>query len=348
MKGLLRGVARLAVAAALALSIIPAAARAQAQPIQPNEVVAESPAPVPSPDASATPAAPPHAGPPAWLRTFDPCAGPLELLNKIGAATPCVFVLGEAAVTAQYVSANLPVNTQIDFMGHTREISSGSHAFGYPAGLVYVGVGPRSEIVITPPSFVQVNSGNHGTLVAGASNMKFEYKQLVYVNLGKFPLVGLDLAYKAPTGSPGLQGPGPEYTLNPILTQALPHHFGLTLAMPVTNFTLPCSTCGAGSRGWSITPLLVPFWEPQGGTLLALVFQHSFNPNVTPIAFTASQLVGRHFSLTLTGGGLNYTSSTSGPVAGLVSVENTTTPSLFSVGVNYLFGRSDLPAALQH
>jgi hypothetical protein len=346
MKTLLFAVFLLGSATALALSTVPAAAQAQQIPVRQNDVIVANS--VPSPAASATPAAPSHAGAPAWLKTFDPCAGSLELLNKIGAATPCVFVLGEAAATAQYVSANLPVNTQIEFMGHTVNLSNGSHAFGYPASLVYVGVGPRSEIVITPPSFVQVNSGNHGTLVAGASNMKFEYKQLVYVNLGKFPLVGLDLAYKAPTGSTGLQGAGPEYTVNPILTQALPHHFGLTLAIPVTNFTVPCPTCASTSRGWSITPLLVPFWEPQGGTLLALVFQHSFNPNVTPIALTASQLVGRHFSVTLTVGGLNYTSSTSGPISGLVSVTSTTYPSLFSVGMNYLFGRSDLPPALQH
>lgn len=306
-----------------------------------------SPTPAPSPASSAVPQPAPPAGPPPWLKTFDPCAGPLELLNKIGAATPCVFVTGEGGITVQYGTANVPSNTQLNFMGHTLNTSGYSHAFGYPASILYVGVGPRSEIIITPPSFVQVNAAGQ-TLVAGASNMKFEYKQLVYVNLGKFPLVGLDLAYRPPTGSPGLQGAGPEYTINPILTQNLPHHFGLTLAVPIQNFTVPCATCSTTSRGWSVTPLLVPFWQSKGGTLLAVVVQHSFNPNVTPVAFTGSQLIGRHFSITVTEGGLTYTTSTSGPFLGLVNAQSTSYPSLFTIGVNVLIGHSDLPAALQH
>src|SRR5579872_5126207 len=122
MKSLLFAVVLLCSATALALSTIPAAAQAPEIPVRQNAVVGANSAP--SPAASATPAAPSHAGAPAWLKTFDPCAGSLELLNKIGAATPCVFVLGEAAVTAQYVSANLPVNTQIDFTGHTLNLAN--------------------------------------------------------------------------------------------------------------------------------------------------------------------------------------------------------------------------------
>ena len=166
-----------------------------------------SAATTPDPSASATPSAQAPAAPPI-PKDFDPCGGPLELSNKLGNGTACVFVLGEAAVTAQYGSANIPGSTQLNFMSNALGLSGYAHAFGYPATAVYVGVAPRAEIVITPPSFVQVNSGL-GTLAAGASDMKFEYKQLLYVNLEKFTMVALDLAYQAPTGSPALRGPGP-------------------------------------------------------------------------------------------------------------------------------------------
>jgi hypothetical protein len=304
-----------------------------------------SAATTPDPSASATPSAQAPAAPPI-PKDFDPCGGPLELSNKLGNGTACVFVLGEAAVTAQYGSANIPGSTQLNFMSNALGLSGYAHAFGYPATAVYVGVAPRAEIVITPPSFVQVNSGL-GTLAAGASDMKFEYKQLLYVNLEKFTMVALDLAYQAPTGSPALRGPGPAYTILPILTQPLPHNFGLTIALPVNNFTVACRTCTSTSRGWSISPQLVPYWESPGGTLLAVLVQHSFNPNVTPVAFNAGQLIGRHFEVTVTAGGFSYSSSRAGPFYGLVSASSSAYPSLFSVGVNYLFGRSDLPAALQ-
>jgi hypothetical protein len=303
---------------------------------------AADPTPAPSPSPSAAPAA----AAPAIPKDFDPCGGPLELSSKLGNGTACVFVSGEAALTAQYGSANIPVNTQIDFMGHTLNLSGSAHAFGYPAPMIYVGVAPRAQIVITPPSFVQVNAGNLGTLAAGASDMKFEYKQLVYVNLPKFTMLAIDLAYKAPTGSQALRGPGPEYTIDPILTQPLPHNFGVTLALPVNNFTVSCVTCTSTSRGWSISPQIAPYWEARGGTLLAVFVQHNFSPSTTPVGFSVGQQFGRHFMVTVTEGGFTYSSSRAGPFFGLVNSSTTAYPSLFSVNVNYLFGQSNLPAAL--
>jgi hypothetical protein len=300
----------------------------------------------PSPAASGAPQAPAQTAP-AIPKDFDPCGGPLELSSKLGNGTACVFVRGEAALTAQYGSANIPTNTQLNFMGNSLNLSGSAHAFGYPAPVIYVGIAPRAQIVITPPSFVQVNAGNLGTLAAGTSDMKFEYKQLVYVNLPKFTMVALYLAYKAPTGSQALRGPGPAYTVNPIITQPLPHGYGVTVAFPVNNFTVSCFTCSSSSRGWSLSPQLTPYWESPGGTLLAVVVQHNFNPNVTPVAFSAGQQFGRHFFVSVTEGGFNYSSSQSGLFYGLVNTSTTTYPSLFSVSVNYLFGRSDLPAALQ-
>ena len=301
---------------------------------------------VPTPQSQATPAAIPA--------DFDPCGGPLELLNKLGNGTACVFVRGEAAVTAQYGSANIPSNTQINFdtpLGNrTVGLSSAAHAFGYPAPTIYIGVLPRSQIAITPPSFVQVNSELFGRLTGnnmlagGATGMKFEYKQLAYLNPTKFTMVAIDLAYAAPTGSPAFRAAGPQYTINPIVTQPLPRNFGLTLAFPINNFAIMSAPA---QRGWSVTPQIAPYWQSPGGTMLAVFAQHNFQPNVTPVAFSASQLLGRHLAISVAEGGLSYSRSGAGPVAGLVTATTTAYPSFFSVGLSYLFGRSDLPAALQ-
>jgi Copper amine oxidase N-terminal domain len=330
-----------------------------------------APTPVPTPPLTPAPKPVPSPTPPPIPSDFDPCGGPLELFNKLGNGTACVFVRGEAAITAGYGSANIPVNSQINFdtpLGSRTLFGLGNaaHAFGYPASIVYIGVAPRAQIAITPPSFVQINGGGlepqTGTnvLAAGASDMKFEYKQLVYVNLPKFTMLAIDLAYKAPTGSPRLSGAGPSYTIDPILTQPLPHGFGVTLAFPVNNFTiLNRPICGmhptggtfcmpgGTQRGWSWTPQLYPYWESPGGTLVALTIQHDFSPSVTPVIFTVGQQFGRHFGVIVSEGGFNYSASATGPFQGLVNASATAYPSLFTASVNYLFGRSDLPAALQ-
>ena len=68
---------------------------------------------------------------------------------------------------------------------------------------------------------------------------------------------------------------------------------------------MSCLTCTTKQRGWSLAPQIVPYWESTGGTLLALFVQHNFNPNTTPLALSAGQLVGRHFELAVAEGGLS-------------------------------------------
>ncbi|MGB8908920.1 MAG: hypothetical protein WCC84_09255 [Candidatus Cybelea sp.] len=296
--------------------------------------------------ASPTPAAPAEAAP-TIPKDFDPCAGPLELLNKIGNGTACVFVRGEAAVTGQYSSASIPISAELSATGTTLDVSGDVHAFGIPSPVVYIGVAPRAQVVITPPSFVQASTSRLGVLAAGTSNMSFEYKQLMFVDPAKFTMAALDLAYQAPTGSQAFRGPGPTYTIDPIVTQPLPHNFGLTLAFPVNNFTVSCLTCTTKQRGWSLSPQIVPYWESHGGTLLGLFVQHNFNPNTTPIAFSVGQLFGRHFELAASEGGFVRTATATGPFLGVVNATVTAYPSLFNVSANYLIGESDLPAALQ-
>jgi hypothetical protein len=299
-----------------------------------------------TPTASPAPSAPAKAAP-AIPKDFDPCGGFLELLNKIGNGTACVFVRGEAAFTGQYSSATIPVTAQLTAMGRSVNVSGVAHAFSIPAPALYIGVAPRAQIVITPPSFVQLSSSRLGILAAGASDMSFEYKQLMFVDPAKFTMIGLDLAYKAPTGSQAFRGPGPEYTLDPITTQPLPHNFGLTIAFPVNNFTVSCFMCATRQRGWSLSPQIVPYWESQGGTLLALFVQHNFNPNTTPIAFSAGQLFGRHFEIAVAEGGFVRTATAIGPFESVVDATARAYPSVFNVSANYLIGQSDLPAALQ-
>jgi hypothetical protein len=321
---------------------------------------AATPNPSPTPQSEAAPSIP---------ADFDPCGGPLELLNKIGNGTACVFVRGEGAVTAQYGSAYIPVNSQVNFQtpigSRSSGLSTSASAFGYPGSTIYIGVLPRAQVAITLPSFVQVNSSvaqpltGTNVLAAGASNMTFEYKQLAYVNLQKSTMAAIDLAYNAPTGSPALRGPGPSYTINPILTQPLPHNYGVTIASPIINSTINnpplCSrgvsglvcTSGGTQRGWSWTPQIVPYWGSRGGTLLAIVVQHDFSPNATPFVFSAAQLFGRHLEISAAYGGFTYSAFRTGPFQGLATASTTANPSLFTIGVNYLIGHSDLPAALQ-
>ena len=314
-------------------------------------------------DTQATPAPTPAPTLPPIPAGWDPCGGPHELLNKIG-LTPCVFVAGEAALTAQYASVNIPSNTALNITtpgGATAAttFSTAAHAFAYPATTVYVGVLRRAQISITGPTFEQVNSSSAAAFTgsnvaaAGAGDMTFAYKQLFLLNPLKFTMLGVDFAYRAPTGSAAFRGPGPSYTLNPILGQPLPRNLGVAFALPINNFTVVSTSCSTRatctqttSRGWSFDPELASYWESPGGTLAAVLVEHSFNPNVWPVTVDVTQLFGRHVSVYMSYGGLSYTAAGTGPFHGLVGTTTTTYPSVLSVGVNVLFGRSDIPMAV--
>src|SRR5579864_4091026 len=86
------------IAVALVTALPFLAGRAQAQPV-PAPTASATPSsptqPAPAPTASETPSAAPEAEH-HIPKDFDPCGGFLELLNKIGNGTACVFVGGEA------------------------------------------------------------------------------------------------------------------------------------------------------------------------------------------------------------------------------------------------------------
>ena len=196
--------------------------------------------------------------------------------------------------------------------------------------------------MILPPSFSQLSSATRGTLTAGATDMEFWYKQLVYVDRARGILGGLLLTYEAPTGSPGIAAPGPAYTINPLLNVATNRSrtMGVSLAFPVTNFA-SASSSGI-MRGWSFAPQAVPFWRSPGGTLLALVVTHDFTTNATPLLLNTAQLVTRQFQIQATYGGVNSAVDLANPLAGVTRAQGTSYSRTLTIGGSYMFGTSDL------
>ena len=215
--------------------------------------------PSPAPQAGATPA--PTSG------RRDPCGGPQELLKKYLAASPCVFVAGQASLQATYATTSIPADVVLDLGGSTLPARANRSAIGYPGALINIGISQNAQIAILPPSFSQLSSATRGTLAAGATDMEFWYKQLVYVDPARGILGGLLLTYEAPTGSPGLAAPGPAYTINPLLNLATnrARTMGVSLAFPVSNFA------SASSSG--VTRDLE--FRSAGRSLLALAWRHA-------------------------------------------------------------------------
>jgi len=310
----------------------------------------------PSPAASATPAA---AGsrsetPPAIPANFDPCGGPLELLNKLGNGTACVFVLGEAAANANYTTINVPANAVITGpLGRSITVSGQANAYSLPGSTIYVGVGPRSQFSYTPPTFTSVGMRRGAT--QGGTDMTFAYKHLFLLNMEKFTMLGIDVGYTAPTAGAPFGAVGPKYTANPILTQPLPKNLGVTLAAPISNFSTSSTVCPAGlrschgvigARGWSWTPQFIPYWTSPGGTLVAALVEHGFNPDTWPAAVSIGQLISRHVEVYASYGGASANITTTGPVLGLFTSKINATPTAFTTGIAILAGESNLPEAL--
>jgi hypothetical protein len=292
----------------------------------------ESPTPVPQ--TSPTPAA--SGG------RRDPCGGPQELLKKYLAASPCVFVVGQVSLQATYATSSIPADVVLDLGESAEPARANRSAIAYPGALVNVGIFQNAQITILPPSFSRLSSTTRGTLAAGATDMEFWYKQLVYVDRGRGILGGLLLTYEAPTGSPGLRAPGPAYAINPLLNFATnrARTMGVSLAFPVSNFAVAASS--GIRRGWSFAPQAVPFWRSPGGTLLALVVSHDFTTNATPLLLNTAQLVTRQFQIQATYGGVNSAVDLANPLAGVTRARGTSYSRTVTIGGSYMLGTSDL------
>jgi hypothetical protein len=293
-----------------------------------------APSPSPPPQPRATPLS-------ATAKKRDPCGGPQELLKKYLAASPCVFVLGQASLQATYATTSVPANVTLDLAGTSARVRTSRSGFGYPGAMLNIGVTGDAQITILPPSFSQLSSAAQGTLASGATDMEFWYKQLVYVDSSRGILGGLLLTYEAPTGTPGLAAPGPGYTVNPLLNLATnrARTMGVSLAFPVSNFAVPSSS--GAKRSWSFVPQAVPFWRSPGGTLLALVVSHNFTTGTTPLLLNTAQLITRHVQFQATYGGVNSPVDIANPLEGVVRVQGTSYSRTLTIGGSYMLGSSD-------
>lgn len=295
----------------------------------------------------ATPAPAPteSAAQPATSKRHDPCGGPQELLKKYLAASPCVFVLGQASLQMLYISTNVPANGQLNVPGSPASAMAYRHIFGYPGMLANIGVTRSAQIIIAFPSFSQINSSVQGTVAAGTTDLEFSYKQLVYSDPSKGILGAFLASYEAPTGSPGLAAPGPAYEFNPLINFALnrARTLAISFAFPVANSAISSSASSGVQRGWSFAPQAVPLWRSPGGTLLALVLRHDFSAHSSSLTINSAQLITRQFQLQATYGGVNTTFEYADPIEGVARVTGASYPRSFTVGLNYMMGLSDLP-----
>ncbi|MBV8365309.1 MAG: hypothetical protein JO194_02320 [Candidatus Eremiobacteraeota bacterium] len=271
---------------------------------------------------------------------FDPCGGSLELVKKYLAGGPCVFVLGQGMVQANYGATNTTSNSQMFQSGQIVTSSSAGRSFYYPNTLLVFGVTPRSQISITLPSFQQTSSNTTST-IAGATDMAFGYKHEVYFQPRSAALVSMSLSYEAKTGSEVLTAPGPAYTVMPLASMPLGRGspFGIAVTLPFVNAVTSTTPAGV-QRGWSFTPQIIPTWRSPGGTLIGLFVQHNFSPNTTPVTLNFAQTLARQWLLTAQYGGQTLASDYTQPEAGIFTTTRSY-PRSISVGFCYMVGRSE-------
>jgi hypothetical protein len=279
------------------------------------------------------------------LADLDPCAGPLELESKTS-ITPCVFVAGEAGVSYGYASVNIPASLHASGLaGINRTFDIFGHLVAYPAFTMNIGLSTNAQLTVVLPSSIDTNSPFSAS-TGGTSDMQFSYKQLFYKNLKSKTLASFEVSYDAPTAGPPFGATAPSYVGQLIVGQALPHYFGVAVALPVSYEAVSTNADGSNKYGYTFAPIILPYWQSPGGTLVALVASHSFSPNTTPLAVAALQLINRHLEIGVTYGGVNRFSNISGPIPEVVRFNAAAYPRVLSVNAYFLIGHSDVPPAL--
>ena len=298
-----------------------------------------SPPNVQMPLSTPAPAPLPAPSPRAVLR--DPCGGDQELLKKYLSASPCVFVRGQGSVQATYAGTNVPVVFTHGSNGGMTTTIAYSHAIGYPGALLNIGITGNAQITLVLPSYSKVNSSQTG-VAAGTSDTEYRYKQLVYTNPRRGILGGVLLTYLAPTGSPEVTSGSPAYEFNPLLNLALnkARTIAENLSFPVTNAPVTGSN-GETQRQWTFAPQAVTVWRSPGGTLLAAIVQYSFSTNAAVFTINTAQLLARNFQLQATYGGNNSPIDFDNPVENVGHASAIAYHRSFTVGFNYLVGRSE-------
>lgn len=327
--------------AAMALPLVPSMSSAQTTP-------EPSPSAAPTVNASATPAS---AAQPVWhnppntnLSIVDPCGGPKELLNKFG-PTPCVYVAGEAMVSAGFANINTHGALQISGngpLGLSTSLPISGNANVYPSLLIAFGVSANSQLQFTLPSAVQVNTQRFGTFSA-TSDPSINYTQRVFFSPTKYTQLAVDLGYTPPVEGGGINSPGPTYQIQ--LDLAQPLNANVTIG-PWWTFKNAQSSglTQTTQRVWSDPLGIYIAWSPANSTfeIIPLVY-HDFNPNRTTIAGQVVQLLSRHLSLAVTYGGAESASQSNGPFAQAFSFAANSSPRVFAANIYYLINESNLP-----
>jgi hypothetical protein len=298
--------------------------------------------PEPAATASPTPAAASTPAPrPTWpSKLFDPCGGPAELLVKGFPNSPCSFVLGEAVVETTYATTSIPSNTTFELTKGSFTTRGASNAFTFPNALIIVGVSPRAQISVTLPSSQVLNTSQLGSF-AGATNMVFTYRDLLYFNPKGNAFGVLQLSDQVPSGSPVFAGVGPIYVVQPYINVPFGKAITLAAVLPFTN-EFVSQSAGGGQRGWTFSPMLTPSWRSRGGTLIAIAFMHTFNPDTNPISINIGQLLGRNLMVKGSFGGLNYSDSYAVRYPGVIRGATTGRPRVAELYFDYLIGRSEI------
>lgn len=272
---------------------------------------------------------------------FDPCGGPKELLNKFG-PTPCVYISGEAMVSASYssISAHGSVSASRGALAASLPLSGNANV--YPGLLLVLGVSPSSQVQISAPSEVSVNTPRLGTFSA-ASDTSFDYKQRLFFSPTAFTQLAIDLGYTAPTNGGGITSPGPSYQIQLDLAQPLNANLSVGPWWTLKN-SASTSLAEGTTRGWSDPIGLYFAWSPQKSSFEVLpVVYHDFNPNRTVVIGQVVQLLSRHLSVAVSYGGTETTTQANGPFSQSFNLAANSSPRIFSVNFYYLINESNLP-----
>jgi hypothetical protein len=303
-------------------------------------IVAQAASPTPSPTA-------PAQVQPVWhnpvgtrYSIFDPCGGPKELLNKIN-PSPCVLISGQAMVAGGY--ANVSTNGSLSITGPLQRgitLPISGNADIYPNLLMAFGVSPTSQLQISLPSSVNVNTQRFGT-TNFSSDTAFDYKQFIYFNPTKFTLAALDFGYTAPTGD----SLGPQYRGEFLFEQPFTANIGLGGVYTVQD--TPQLTGTGGTERVGSDPLVIYVEYSAAASPLAVfpIVEHNFSPNRTIVLGDVCYLIQRQFLISVEYGGLGVSAAATGPIAHLFTFSANANPRIFGVTLYGLIGQSNLPPA---
>ena len=227
-------------------------------------------------------------------------------------------------------------------LGLTKGFPISGNANVYPSILLVFGVSPSSQIQITAPSEVNVNTQRFGTFNA-ASNIALNYKQRVLFSATRFTQLAVDLGYVPPTSEDAINSPGPTYQIQ--LDLAQPLNANLTFG-PWWTFKNARSSgyMQTSQRVWSDPLGAYLAWSPAHSTFEVVpVVYHTFNPNKTVLIGDVVQLLSRYLSISLSYGGAESSTQSNGPIAQVFNYATNASPRVFTANLYYLINQSNLP-----